>query len=660
MTSIVNYLSKFVNSNENTLELLDIIIETTKSEAGVIFLRDNVSNDYSCLEHLHKSHRSLDIKYNLENIVVDKVILNNHDNIISNYSIDNSICIPITIDNTNLGFIMLFNRDEGFEEEVMEEIVPCISLLQLILSKKQAERKKFIDEKEMFLANMSHEIRTPLNGVIGYNQLIRRTDLTASQRKYLDSMNQCSIQLIQIINDILDFSKLSSGKMGINNECFKIKEIIDGVLDAMANNIKDKDQNFSVLIDQKLPEFIVTDKQKIIQILVNLVFNANKFTDIGGSIKVEFHYKLNNILEISVIDTGVGISMENQDKIFHAFEQVDNKCNCKDGTGLGLAICKKLVSLLGGKMKVESEIGKGSTFTVSIVFNKCEDYEKTVDNNIKLLIGKTVLIVDNIAENRVFLSELFYEWRMYPVVCASSFEANRMVISNRHKFDLVIIDTDMPNSSGVDLAKQIKDEKPLLPILAIASDDSSVDVSNICKKIEKPVNKIQLFNGVYSIIEKTINQEAYIGGEDSSESGSDTPSSNFNKKVKILIAEDVLYNTTLLINMLESDGYVNIDTAKNGKIAIDMIEEAHKEDKPYHILLLDLRMPVMDGYEVLKTYHEKGWKLPNIIVVTASIIEQDRQKCKKLGASYFINKPIDIQELLTTMLHACDMPIFRL
>jgi signal transduction histidine kinase/DNA-binding response OmpR family regulator len=659
MTSIVNYLSKFVNSNENTLELLDIIIETTKSEAGVIFLRDNVSNDYSCLEHLHKSHKSLDIKYNLENIV-DKVMINNHDNIVSNYSIDNSICIPITIDNTNLGFTMLFNKEGGFEEEIIEEIIPCISLLQLILSKKQAEQKKFIDEKEMFLANMSHEIRTPLNGVIGYNQLLRRTDLTSCQRKYLDSMNQCSIQLIQIINDILDFSKLSSGKMGINNECFKIKEIIDGVLDAMANNIKDKEQNFSVVIDQKLPEFIVADKQKIIQILVNLVLNANKFTDINGNIKVEFHYKPDNILEISVIDTGIGISMENQDKIFHAFEQVDNNCNCKDGTGLGLAICKKLVNLLGGKMKVESEIGKGSTFTISVIFNKCEDYEKTVDDNIKLLIGKTVLIVDDIAENRVFLSELFYEWKMYPVVCASFLEANRMVVSNRHKFDLVIIDTDMPNNLGVDLAKQIKEEKPLLPILAIASDDSSIDVSNICKKIEKPVNKIQLFNGVYNTIEKTINQEAYIGDEESSESGSDTPSSNFNKKVKILIAEDVLYNTTLLINMLESDGYVNIDTAKNGKIAIDMIEEAHKEDKPYHILLLDLRMPVMDGYEVLRKYHEKGWKLPNIIVVTASIIEQDRQKCKKLGASYFINKPIDIQELLTTMLHACDMPIFRL
>jgi signal transduction histidine kinase/DNA-binding response OmpR family regulator len=659
MSSVVNYLSKFVNSNENTLELLDIIIETTKSEAGVIFLRDNVSNDYSCLEHLHKSHRSLDIKYNLE-IIIDKVIINNHDNIVSNYSIDNSICIPITIDNTNLGFTMLFNKEGGFEEEIMEEIIPCISLLQLILSKKQAERKKFIDEKEMFMANMSHEIRTPLNGVIGYNQLLRRTDLNASQRKYLDSMNQCSIQLIQIINDILDFSKLSSGKMGINNECFKIKEIIDGVLDAMANNIKDKNQNFSVIIDEKLPEFIVSDKQKIIQILVNLVLNANKFTDNNGNIKVQFRSKLTNILEISVIDTGVGINVEDQDKIFYAFEQVDNNCNCKNGTGLGLAICKKLVNLLGGKMKVESEIGKGSTFTISVIFNKCEDYEKTVDDNIKLLIGKTVLIVDDIAENRVFLSELFYEWKMYPVVCASSLEANRMVVSNRHKFDLVIIDTDMPNNSGVELTKQIKEEKPLLPILAIASDDSSIDVSNICKKIEKPVNKIQLFNGVYNTIEKTINQEAYIGGEDSSESGSDTPSSNFNKKVKILIAEDVLYNTTLLINMLESDGYVNIDTAKNGKIAIDMIEEAHKEDKPYHILLLDLRMPVMDGYEVLKKYHEKGWKLPNIIVVTASIIEQDRQKCKKLGASYFINKPIDIQELLTTMLHACDMPIFRI
>ena len=287
MSSIVNYLSKFVNSNENTLELLDIIIETTKSEAGVIFLRDKISDDYTCLEHLHKSHKSLDIKYNIENIV-DKVIINNHDNIVSNYSIDNSICIPITIDNTNLGFTMLFNREGGFEEEIIEEIIPCISLLQLILSKKQAEQKKFIDEKEMFLANMSHEIRTPLNGVIGYNQLLRRTDLTSCQRKYLDSMNQCSTQLIQIINDILDFSKLSSGKMGINNECFKIREIIDGVMNAMGNNIKDKEQNFSFIIDEKLPEFIITDKQKIIQILVNLVLNANKFTDPKGSIRVEF------------------------------------------------------------------------------------------------------------------------------------------------------------------------------------------------------------------------------------------------------------------------------------------------------------------------------------------------------------------------------------
>jgi signal transduction histidine kinase/DNA-binding response OmpR family regulator len=659
MSSIVNYLSKFVNSNENTLELLDIIIETTKSEAGVIFLRDKISDDYTCLEHLHKSHKSLDIKYNLENIV-DKVIINNHDNIVSNYSIDNSICIPITIDNTNLGFTMLFNREGGFEEEIMEEIIPCISLLQLILSKKQAEQKKFIDEKEMFLANMSHEIRTPLNGVIGYNQLLRRTDLTSCQRKYLDSMNQCSTQLIQIINDILDFSKLSSGKMGINNECFKIREIIDGVMNAVGNNIKDKEQNFSFIIDEKLPEFIIADKQKIIQILVNLVLNANKFTDPKGSIRVEFCSKPNNTIEISVIDTGVGISMENQDKIFHAFEQVDNNCNCKDGTGLGLAICKKLVNLLGGKMKVISEIGKGSTFIVTIVFNNCEDYEKTVDDNIRLLVGKTVLIVDDVAENRMFLSELFYEWKMYPLVCASSLEANRIVVSNRHKFDLVIIDTDMPNNAGITLAKQIKDEKPLLPILAITSDSSSVDVNNISRTIEKPINKIQLFNGVYNIIDKTTNQEAYIGNDESSESGSDTPSSNFNKKVKILIAEDVLYNTTLLINMLESDGYVNIDTAKNGKIAIDMIEEAHKQDKPYHILLLDLRMPVMDGYEVLKKYHEKGWKLPNIIVVTASIIDQDRQKCKKLGASYFINKPIDIQELLTTMLHACDMPIFRI
>jgi CheY-like chemotaxis protein len=387
---------------------------------------------------------------------------------------------------------------------------------------------------------------------------------------------------------------------------------------------------------------------------MNLVTNANKFTEKHGTIEINFVHKEDLLLEISVRDDGIGISSENIKRIFSAFEQIENS-HSKNGTGLGLAICTKLCNLMNATMNVDSELGKGSVFTITVPYEVSENINKLDCKDCKLLEGKTVLVVDDNSNNRLFLSETLFEWNMQPIICASPLEALRMILGNRYNFDLGLIDICMPNISGNELAEQIKSERPLFPMIALSSNDSFIS-NNFKQKINKPINKLQLFNAVYTVLNTKCNPQTYLGCcNNLQEESSIITCDKFNKKLNILIAEDVPYNKTLLVTMLENMKYTSINTAENGQIAVEMIRESHEKGTPYHILLLDLRMPVMDGYQVLDIYHKNHWKLPNIIVVTASIMDKDREKCKMLGAKYFINKPIDIKELETTMLHACEL-----
>jgi len=649
MSAVGKYLTKCVNTSENTQELLNTIIKHTESQAGAIFLKkhDSYESIFTVPEN------KLKIVLNTDKPIIS--IITDYDGYITtDYIINNSIILPIMENSHNLGVLCLLNREDNYDDDIMPIIVPYISLLQLILSKIQLQtQNKIQDEKDLFLANMSHEIRTPLNGVIGYNQLLLQTELNIIQKQYLESMNQCSVQLMQIINDILDFSKLSAGKMTISTECVKIKDIIDTVINSMSMRFHEKQQDCKINVDTNIPDYIIIDKQKIIQILMNLVTNANKFTDKHGKIEINFKTK-NTLLEISVLDNGIGISQENIKRIFTAFEQIEN-CHSKNGTGLGLAICVKLCNLMGGNMNVTSNIGEGSMFMVSVPYETSEELDNTECQDCKLLEGKMVLVVDDNPNNRLFLSETLFEWKMQPIVCASPLEALRMILGNRYNFDLGLIDICMPGISGTDLAQQIKTERPLFPMIALSSNDIFIN-NDFKQKIDKPINKVQLFNAIYNVLNNKYNPQTYIGCSDKVLDLSSTITCDkFDKKARILIAEDIPYNSSLLVTMLENMNYTNIDTAENGKIAIEMIAKSYESKNPYHILLLDLRMPVMDGYKVLDIYHKNQWKLPNIIVVTASIMDNDRNKCKTLGAKYFINKPIDMKELETTMLHACDL-----
>ena len=636
MEQLIQYLNNSVNCDENLPELLQLMIDITESQGAAIFVR--LDNDkYVCIERLHT-----DFIFSCSSIPL-------------NFIIDEcSMTIPIIIKrNVVLGVLCLVGPKEigtHYTENIIKILSPYLTICQMILKRHPAKTNQ-IGEKELFLANMSHEIRTPLNGIIGYNQLLLQTSTSITQRTYLQSMNQCSIQLMQIINDILDFSKLTSGKMGTNTECFTINEVIDAMLDAMGQRIKEKRQTCKFHIDPGVPDFIILDKQKLIQILVNLVSNANKFTDIGGQIDVgiKIHPDL-DILHITVKDNGIGISIKDQDRIFCVFEQLKNYSS-KCGTGLGLAISKKLCTLLGGEMTVKSTIGEGSIFSVTVQYKPYEDFERTMKKDSKLLNDKVVLVVDDKMDNRILLTELLFEWKMVPVVCASALEALRLVIGNRYKFDIGLIDICMPGTTGSELAVQIKEEQPFLPLVALSSIDTFVNTSNFEQKLDKPINKVQLFNCIHRIISKTQVPSIYIGDNPLTEH----PSGMVNKKVKILVAEDIVYNRHILVNMLENLKYNDIHTADDGQEALTMMEQAFDEGKPYEVLLLDLRMPVMNGIQVIEEYKKRGWKLPFVVVVTASIMEDDRKICKNIDIKYFLNKPIQFQQLKDVMLHVTEL-----
>jgi two-component system sensor histidine kinase/response regulator len=678
MSDIISYLRKSVHKSESLKDLLMICMDASASAGGALFV---YNKQYKCLEHIHIHNFDIDeIKlmtagklsgvhidntgsaegtYRTRHGALKKVpsIVGLDAGIRARYLISTLLLIPITLDLEHVGVLCLIDREGGYEEEIIELLTPYLSLVQIALSKRQLynEYKDVCSEsayasKDLFLANMSHEIRTPLNGVIGYNQLMMQTSLTSTQKAYLTSMNHCSLQLMHIINDILDFSKLGSGKVTMHIECVAVTEVARMINDALGQRMSEKKQHYSFTTDYTVPEFIVLDKQKLVQVLINLVSNASKFTDVSGSISVRVRVA-SDMLRVEVIDSGVGISEADQCKLFNSFMQV-NTSVCTGGTGLGLAISKKLTEVLGGEIGVRSLPGSGSTFWITAAFNPYEDYEKSMEQDMKVLKNKVVLVVDDNMDNRLWLSEMLYAMDMKPVVCASATEGLRTVMSGREKIDLCLIDICMPGVTGTELAQQLKEERPFLPLIALSSLATFVGTPDFEGRLDKPILKVQLASMMSQVLARKRNPSSYIGDSESS-SDSSSHGDEFKRDSRILIAEDISYNRALLGSILKSLKYTDISEVENGQEACQMMETAQKEGTPFDILLLDLRMPVMDGHEVITVMTEMGWKRPQIIVVTASVMDEDRAQCRENGIKYFLSKPIDIKELRDVMLHAC-------
>lgn len=567
--------------------------------------------------------------------------------------INNILGFPLIFRHEVLGIVCLANSDSGFNDHhvyyskllavTCSNLIKNVIMMNEILKEKETkieEHESISKSKDVFLANMSHEIRTPLNGIIGMTRILMDTKMTEEQLEYASIVNQCGFQLLEIINDILDFSKMQAKRMSLNVSKFNLKECIDQSFETISSRAIQKKMEVRYYIDIDVPTNIIGDSVRIRQILINLITNAIKFSDIGGEVMISVSSeelltdseKKKYKLSFKVKDSGIGIPEKEWEKLFKTFSQVENKNTPVDspGTGLGLAICKHLVELMDGKIWLEeSQIGRGSIFVFEIIVE--EHVSLDIETFSSIIKEKNILVVDDNQTNRLVICNMLLGWKMKPIMCSSGEEA-LMYIKNKIPLDLCLIDICMPNINGIQLAKRIK-TKISVPMIALSSiGETFEDKDNLfIHRISKPIKQSRLYNACVNVFQNpNMTTQMPIIQE---------------KNTRILIAEDIETNQKVIVKILSKLGYKNVKVVSNG---LEVLQILRKEK--FNVLFLDLKMPIMDGYITSKEINrEFPDTKPHIIAVTATVVEREKLLCKEYGMDGYISKPIDYIELETIL-----------
>jgi signal transduction histidine kinase/DNA-binding response OmpR family regulator/HPt (histidine-containing phosphotransfer) domain-containing protein len=508
--------------------------------------------------------------------------------------------------------------------------------------------------KAAFLATMSHEIRTPLNGVVGMTTLMGDTPLNDEQKDYLHTMRVSSDQLLSVINDVLDYSKIESGKLDMESEPLSIQATVEEACDIGAPRAREKGLEVLVDVGEEVPGWVRGDVTRLRQVLLNFVNNAIKFTG-KGQIVVSAHLKedfdehrvidgiptTGALIEFRVKDTGIGIPTERQSALFQSFTQVDASTTRKyGGTGLGLAICKRLATMMGGQVGLESEAGQGSTFwfTARLDFSDPPDVSESSLLELASLEGKLAVIVDDTPVNLRILEKQLKRWKMNSVAFLDAQEA--LVWLGSRDADAVLTDMHMPGMDGLMLAQALARIKPKLPLVLLTSGvlPTGDEAALFAGRLLKPYRQAQLFN----ILARSL----YVVDGQAQQKEAPAPTPSLKKGQTILVADDNPVNLKVVNSMLYKLGYESI-TVLNGQQAVASVGASLQAGgRPFAAVLMDANMPTMDGYAAARAIiATHGKAAPPIIALTASVLEEDRQRCFDAGMVGFLPKPLRIDEL---------------